>query len=240
MIPLTSIVTCVHNLRHLLPFALLSVRNQRSRDFEYLILDDGSSDGTWEYLQSLNFPWLRVLKNDQQQGLTACRNRLLKEARGELISILDGDDMLTPKKVESHALAMVDSTVGVVYGRAKRLTPSPRGYLIEESHGSDYSPGWDLITPYAAVHSATTWRKSLIRAVGGYDAQWTIVEDSDLFLKVGEKSQQLFIPQYAAIKRIQPNNAFRSTLTPEKIKQLSNAVLKNALQRRYQVVPTVW
>ncbi len=213
-----------------LPNALSSVLKQTSEDFEWLILDDGSSDGTWQYLQPLaHKPFIRLFRNPEKLGISKSRNRILKACEGQYISILDADDSFLPNKVEHHAqLLDKHPEAGVVWGRS--LLIKDRTFQIFPS--LDYTQGWDLVSPYRVIHTATTWRKSTLLKAGGYNELLRAGEAVDMFLKVGDFSDQLFDPQLVTIKRLATRTTIRRYF---KIygKKVSRSLLADTLKRRY-------
>lgn len=231
-IHLTSVITCSANMRDTLALTAESVLGQTVPDFEWLVLDDGSTDDTWEYLQSLKDPRVRVFRFRERQGLTAGRNYLLARCRGQAVSIADADDYLAPSKVEDHAAVLRGSPdVGMVWGRS---LVQERGELRWHLLPSlEYRPGWDLASDYQACHSATTWRTALLKAWGGYDPRYVLAEAVDMFLKIGDTHDQHFSKPIAALKVIDPRNSFRTAIASQGA-SVSREILKNTLKRRYR------
>ena len=219
-------------LQHL-PDAVQSALNQTDKNFELIILDDGSRDGTRDYLETVqNHSKIRILYNQNRLGLCKCRNRLLNETKGEYISILDADDELFPEKVFEHGKTLdQDPQIGMVWGRAFVVNQEDDSQVYIPS--SNYQQGWDLTESYQAVHSATTWRKSALLKAGGYDPYFELVEDADMYLKVGDFSRQVFQNQTVAMKRLFPQNEFRKKLNRKKIQNYSQILMKNTVSRRY-------
>ena len=229
---LTSVTTCTHNMQATLPKTVESVLNQDCPDFEYLILDDGSSDGSWDYLESFaSHPKIRLYRNLQKQGLTSCRNFLLHESRGAYLSVVDADDWLAPNKVSLHAKELAaNPRAALVWGSSILISPSgshqiPKTYPLNS---------WDLCSAYEATHSAITWRRDVLIELGGYDEKYELVEAVNLFLRTGDHYEQLFCEPVAAFKGVNPRNSFRSQLSI-KGKALSATLLLEALQRRYDL-----
>ncbi len=227
----TSILTCTHNMLRFLPAAIHSAISQELIDWEYLILDDGSTDGTWDYLQEwASHPSIRLFRHTERKGLTECRKFLLEKSQGEYLSILDADDLLFAQKGKTHAAILEgDPHVGVVWGRSLLLKEGK----FEIIPSLQFEQGWDLVTPYQATHSAMTWRKSALIQAGGYDPEWTLVEAPDLFFKVGDFAKQHFCDNFAAVKRVLPDNIFRQQLSPTRREALSQALVRRTIQRRY-------
>src|SRR5688572_2438899 len=95
--PRVSVIIPTFNLGRFLPEAIASVRQQTFRNFEIIVIDDGSSDPeTADALRDATGPDLRVMRSENR-GLSAARNLGITHARGELISSLDADDMFEPK-----------------------------------------------------------------------------------------------------------------------------------------------
>ncbi len=217
-------------MRSTLEQAVQSVFAQTSPHWELLILDDGSYDGTWDYLKTLPIT-VRCFRNAKRQGVPRCRNRLLNEARGEFVSVLDADDAFYSEKVKRHGTILASHpTVGVVWGRAlveSKDDPSPR--LLP---APGFVPGWDLATPYQIIHSATTWRRSALLAVGGYDETLFCEEAPDAFLKVGDRFEQKFDEAVCAVKRLAQGTAFRNYWKSNQ-RAITASLLLKTLSRRY-------
>ena len=231
----TSILTCTHGMRKYLPWAIGSVLAQRCSDWEYLVLDDGSTDGTWDWLRSLSHPKIKIFKNSVCQGLTWSRNFLLSKAKGAFVSILDADDFLFPWKIGIHQKILNrDSSIGVVWGRSVVLTEQGKRWRVSRFMPPfGFEPGWDIATPYQAAHSSTTWRKSSILAAGGYDPKWTLMVAPALFLRVGDYAAQYFSEVPVVAKRHFPRNAFRVQLTRQVKAAMSRELLQETLARRF-------
>lgn len=99
-----SVLVPVYNLGRFIEPCLLSLLEQQTNfDFEVIAIDDGSSDDSWAMMQRLALQWprLRALQNSQNMGLAKTQKRLLREARGEYIAYVDGDDLALPGKLQS-------------------------------------------------------------------------------------------------------------------------------------------
>lgn len=114
--PILSVITPTYNRRHLLPRVLASLTQQTLSDFEWIIVDDGSSDGTREYLDSLDDP--RIIRVYQSnQGCNAARHRGELEMSGRYVVFLDSDDELQgPQTLQRmvEKIAATPAEIGVV------------------------------------------------------------------------------------------------------------------------------
>jgi teichuronic acid biosynthesis glycosyltransferase TuaG len=100
-VPRVSVIVPAHNAAPFIEQTLESVRRQTYSDWEVVVVDDGSSDGTWELLQAAG-PGVRSFRREQAGGPAVARNRALSEATGEFVVFLDADDLLLPRYLESQ------------------------------------------------------------------------------------------------------------------------------------------
>ena len=101
-----SVLVPVYNLGRFIEHCLLSLLEQQTNfDFEVIAIDDGSSDASWAIMQRLaqQWPQFKALQNSQNMGLAKTQKRLLREASGEYIAYVDGDDLALPGKLQSQA-----------------------------------------------------------------------------------------------------------------------------------------
>jgi glycosyltransferase involved in cell wall biosynthesis len=119
--PRVSVISCVYNLEELVLETVHSVLNQTYRDFEFIIVDDGSTDRTVERLESVNDPRFKIIRAPHS-GLPAVgRNRALAVARpGEFVAIADADDVWMPERLRME-IDFLDRhpNVGVVHSQVE-------------------------------------------------------------------------------------------------------------------------
>ena len=113
--PLVSIAMPVYNAMPFLRGAVQSIFAQTLDDWELLAVDDGSSDGSWEYLQRIDDPRVRPVHLKRNYGATAAINRAIDMARGRWIARMDADDYILPERLEKQAAALtVDPRIDVL------------------------------------------------------------------------------------------------------------------------------
>ena len=95
-----SILMAVHNGLPYLPQAIRSVLAQPFSDFEFVIVDDGSTDGTPDHVRSYRDERIRLLYNTQRMGQTRSLNLGLHECRGTYVARLDADDVCLPERLQ--------------------------------------------------------------------------------------------------------------------------------------------
>jgi glycosyltransferase involved in cell wall biosynthesis len=115
--PVVSIVTPVYNAARWLPETLATVRAQTFTDWEQVLVDDGSTDGSREIIEAAaaEDPRFRVLQSAGRQGPSAARNLALDAARGRFIAFLDADDLWLPEKLALAVEWMTTHGYGFIY-----------------------------------------------------------------------------------------------------------------------------
>ncbi|MEO0409838.1 MAG: glycosyltransferase, partial [Cyanobacteria bacterium P01_A01_bin.135] len=101
MMPQVSVIIPAYNTADYIQQAIASALNQTLTNLEVIVVDDASTDGTVEVVDSIQDPRLRLLVNPVNQGAGGSRNRALAEARGEWVAILDSDDWYDPQRLEA-------------------------------------------------------------------------------------------------------------------------------------------
>ena len=127
-----SVVMPVYNTPvDILREAVDSILCQTFRDFEFIIIDDGSEDATRLYLQNLKDDRIRLIRNHQNLGITRSLNTGLREAKGKYIARMDGDDIALPERLEkqyrfmeTHPKVFMCGTNVEFFGAYSRVTKS--------------------------------------------------------------------------------------------------------------------
>ena len=184
--PRVSVVMPVRNGgAYLLP-AIESVLGQTYRDFELIVVDDGSTDATAELLAAVTDPRIRIFRGSRR-GVVAARNEALGHARGELIACMDADDIAMPRRF-ARQVEFLDANphVAVLGSAVMRIDPA----------GAECGLVTYPVTPEAIralppqVHfmaqPAVMMRAAIVREAGGYRALFAVAEDADLWLRIGD------------------------------------------------------
>jgi glycosyltransferase involved in cell wall biosynthesis len=182
--PTVSVVIPTHNRRELLLRTIHSVLAQ-ALDFEVLVVDDGSTDGTAEAVRFLNDRRIRVLRNERPVRVAAARNIGAEAATGAWIALLDDDDLWSPEKLERQFAAVEVTGRNWVYAGAVEI--DERGRFL----GGEPPPlPEELLNGLAdknlmpAGCSNVMIRAELFREVGGFDIRLRHLADWDLWLRL--------------------------------------------------------
>jgi len=139
--PLVSVIMPAFNTAQYIGEAVDSVIAQSWSNWELIIIDDGSTDGTRDILQTYHDRRISIVEQENR-GVSAARNLGLKQARGEFVTFLDSDDALPPKSLEARAMLLVNNRAidivdGIIVSKdenlehvARTYTPYYRGPLL--------------------------------------------------------------------------------------------------------------
>jgi glycosyltransferase involved in cell wall biosynthesis len=202
-VPLVSIMMPCFNAERTLPMALASLRAQTHENWEAVVVDDGSSDQTWDVLQAFGDPRLRLERFERNRGRGAARQRCLEMATGLLLSFLDADDWLFPDKL-AHQVALMEQHPELVVlsgacvitnasGEAVGLTRTGLGANQDLATGLFANPG-----PPPLSFPPCMVRMDAARSAG-FNPDFRRSQDSDFLIRVmlGERYAVSSLPIYA-------------------------------------------
>ncbi|OGK19177.1 hypothetical protein A3G67_00235 [Candidatus Roizmanbacteria bacterium RIFCSPLOWO2_12_FULL_40_12] len=213
MTPVISVVIPTHNRKGLILDAVKSVLQQEPKNYEVLVVDDGSTDGTIEYLQSLNLP-IEVIRK-KNGGAASARNVGIKHARGKYISFLDSDDLWLPgilkaqlDYLESHPdipLVYVDQYIEINGKRIIMTRFSQKEFTHLEMSKFDL-PTFAKSPPISPPSIMA--KKTLFDEVGYFNESLKRHEDTDMWNRITEKYEVGYIKKPLVIFRraIDPNH----------------------------------
>ena len=221
--PLVSIVTALFNHRPFLAERVRSILRQTLRDFEWIIVDDCSTDGSYEEMRRLTAADARVavLRNDRNSGHMRANQRGLDQARGTYVYRVDSDDSCDVRFLETMSgLLATDPAAGFAYCRSLRMDahngiwggfPRRSGCTIKVP---DAFP--DLAQAYSIRAPSLLLRREALEAVGGFDrrpagmtTEWHA--DWHLSLRMSLVCDLIFHPEPLAYHRTHGSNLSRDT-----------------------------
>jgi glycosyltransferase involved in cell wall biosynthesis len=181
-----SVIMPAYNLAPYIEAAMDSVRAQTYQDWELLIVDDGSTDGTGSIVETYAAREPRVrLFRQSNAGISAARNRALRDASGEFLAIFDGDDVWEPRYLDAQlAILRRHPEIDVVTGNA--------WFLGSRQHGQPARPWPDprphptlrsILEDETAVFIMSVMRRRVHETVGAFDETLCTNEDYDFWLR---------------------------------------------------------
>lgn len=201
--PLISVVIPVYNGEKTIQETIESVTNQTFRDFELIVIDDGSQDSTLNIVKRIPDSRLKVF-SFPNAGLAASRNRGIKLACGDYISFIDADDLWTPDKLEAQLQALqTHPQAAVAYSWTDCIDESGqfsrRGNHIT-IQGNVYAQL--LLTDFIENGSNLLIRSQAFEMVGYFDESLPAAEDWDMWLRLAANYEFVVVPSPQVLYRL--------------------------------------
>jgi glycosyltransferase involved in cell wall biosynthesis len=205
------LLTCFNHIRFL-PAAYDGILSQSLSDYEIIAVDDGSTDGTREWLAERKEPITRIF-NEGNLGTYASLNVALSQATGEFLAILNDDDLWQPQKLEKQ-VALLDSQidVGLVHtdgsfidGEGKKMDGSPLGFEFPRFETGDVLLG--LVYQNKIIASAALARRSCFESLGGFNEAFFGSGDWEMWFRIAEKWKVGFVADELTLYRVHGGNA---------------------------------
>ena len=182
--PITVLMT-VYNNEPFLKEAIQSILNQTFGNFEFLIIDDASRDRSQEIVQSFTDRRIRFVANEKNLGQSTSLNLGLKMAKGYYIARMDADDISLPKRLETqYAFALsCKKPLGVLGTQISYINEEGRSIHEPWMSSEEGDILWKLLYTSPLVHSSAFFDKEGALLLGGYDTQFSYVQDSLLWFQ---------------------------------------------------------
>ncbi|MBI4845848.1 MAG: glycosyltransferase [Candidatus Omnitrophica bacterium] len=199
--PYFSIIIPTYNRSDFLKKAVASVLNQSFKDFELIIIDDGSEDETESFIRTINDPRLKYIKQPHQ-GVSFSRNSGVKAATGSFICFLDSDDWFKPDKlkktydyIKRYPEYKIFHTEEIWYRNKELLTQKtihkkPDGYVFKNA----------LKLCCISISTAAISRE-IFTQIGMFDENLPACEDYDFWLRVSAEFPVKLIPEFMTEKK---------------------------------------
>ncbi|MGE3147552.1 MAG: glycosyltransferase family 2 protein, partial [Pseudorhodoplanes sp.] len=197
MAPRCSVILPTYNRIATLPRAVVSVLAQDMRDFELLIVDDGSTDGTIAWVERQSDPRIRLIRAARNSGPSAARNLGLEAATAPIVSFLDSDDIYRPNRL-SGVLAAFEADpdlVCVMASSLKRNRARDDMLIFPDVRLSSALFEWGLICDLIGVEtSSTAVRTDAARAIGGFCPVLKRSEDREFLIRLAARGPGRLLP----------------------------------------------
>ena len=232
--PAISVIMSVHNGEEFLAEAVESILGQTFGNFEFIIINDGSSDRSGEILEGFAKKDGRIKLIEQENlGLTKSLNKGLNRAKGKYIARMDADDIALPERFAQQT-AYLDAHPECVALGSKILFIDPFGLPLWESKHELSHDGIDaqLLTGSGSAisHPAVTIRGDALKAVGGYREHLDTAQDLDLFLRLAEYGKVANLGQILLKYRLHLSSVNYSKRQRQRFN--TEVILKDAYARR--------
>lgn len=190
--PKISVIMPAYNAEKYIGLAIESIIDQTFTDWELIIVDDGSMDGTWQIINNYaqNDPRIIPLKNEVNLKLAKSLNKGIEVARGKYIARMDADDWSYPQRLMSQFNFMEEhEDVGIV-GAAMHIC-SPSMEILSERHYplNDFDIRKNIFYYNPFCHPVVLIRKDILNKCGLYNPAYNLVDDYELYFRIGEYSK---------------------------------------------------
>ncbi len=204
--PKVTVLMSVFNGSAHLGSAVESILNQSFTDFEFLIIDDGSTEPVCDRIRNFGDDRIRLVTHENR-GLTRSLNRGLALAEAEYVARMDADDLSLPDRLESQ-LEIISSS--------SRLELVGTFFSIIDEHGNVLKKKELIIDPIYRLwrllfhnnygHGTIMFRKSSIVGAGMYDTRLRFAQDFDLWSRISRKDNTFVIPEFLYQYRMNTNS----------------------------------
>lgn len=229
-----SVLMPVFNAEAYLAQAIESILGQTFKDFEFIIVDDGSTDASPALLQHYARKDGRIrLISRENRGIARTRNELLSQAQGEFVAMMDADDIALPDRLARQIAFLQHHPDVVCLGSSYQLIDEAGRLLLTcfAVPEEDTDIQRQLLTGCGGVHQPTVmFRRATAIAVGGYDEAMPVCEDLDLWMRMGEVGKLANLKQPLVQYRLHARSI--SERNPNLETEYSRIACERAWQRR--------
>ncbi len=208
--PRVSVVMSVYNGERYVGEAIESILNQTFRDFEFIIVDDGSVDSTPRILASYQDPRIRIYRQPNR-GQSSALNRGIRHASGGYIARMDADDVSFPERLERE-VSFLDAhrEIGLVGTWCVKVDVGTGKKRVQSLPEDDIAIRKFMTVDNPFIHSSIMVRKSVLDTVGLYD-EGLIWQDYELWVRVAKSHRMANIREPLIMRRKHPGSLTRTT-----------------------------
>jgi len=209
--PKVSVLIPAYNEENNIAKCLESIYNQTFKDFEIVVIDDGSLDSTSEIIRSFRTGNLTCFKNEKNIGISKSLNLGLSFCKGKYIARIDADDIALPERLAlQNELLDTNLEIALCGGwgitrnqvtKEENISKPPTDYLNIKKHMQKDNP---------FIHSTVMFRKRIIEELGGYGPIKGF-EDYDLWIRVASKFKVQIIPEILVVRTDNNNFQWKKT-----------------------------
>lgn len=205
-----SINLCCYNSEKYLEETLKSIFNQTYRNWELVVINDGSKDSTERIIEKyIDEGWPIIYHYQNNAGLGRARNKAIELSSGMFIAIIDHDDLWHPEKLEKQMLLFSERPLlGLTYTNANLLNLT--GHLRLNPDSVSMYRGWvlpQLLLSDFVICSTIVLPRAILDEVGWFDPHFIQVEEYDLMIRVAERYEFDYIEEPLATWRIHIQNS---------------------------------
>lgn len=188
--PKISVVMSVYNGMPYLKKAAMSILDQTFKDFEFIIVNDASTDDTSEYLKNLNDRRVKIIKNPKNIGVAESLNKALLIARGDYIARMDADDISLPNRLKTQLAYMEDHPEISLCGCwVELIDKSGKKIGTKEYPAKSENIKSALLKYNCIIHPTFFSKREFYQELKGYDPKFDFAEDYELLMRARDRFQ---------------------------------------------------
>lgn len=210
-----TVLMPAYNAEKHITTAIESILDQTYKDFEFLIIDDGSQDKTWEVIQEYAKSEKRIVsvKNDKNLKLAGVFNQGIQLANGHYIARMDADDWSYPTRLEKQFEFLENNPETVIVGCRVDICHENLEKIYTRNYGLNDREIRDKIFRFSPFcHPAIMARKNAMQSCGGYNPLLILGEDYDIYFRLGKKGKFANLPETLFKLRLHDSSTFRRNL----------------------------
>jgi len=229
--PQVTVLMAVYNGKRYLREAVDSILGQTFTDFEFIIINDSSTDTSRDILSTYSDSRIRLVENEQNIGLTKSLNRGLSLARGEYVARMDADDRSHSARIQKQ-VAYLDAHPKVAFLGTQHSTINAKGMLMPlntiKSPVDPLAFRWCWIFDNPIAHSTAVFRRDIVWGeLGGYNENFRTSQDFELWSRVGRHNHVMCnLAEVLLDFRVHEQNISK-TYAPSDIQKLEAVYSKN-------------
>lgn len=177
-----TIITVCYNAEKYIEHAIRSLLAQRFQEFQYIVVDGGSSDGTKEILRKYS-EHIDVIISEPDQGLYDAMNKGLSMAIGDVVGVLNADDFLNSDRILEEIAATFEKNVSIDMAFGNVVFVDADSLKIKRYYDARFFRAWMLRFGWMPPHTACFIRKSVFEKFGNYSLDFRIAADYELFVR---------------------------------------------------------
>ena len=204
-----SVVLSAYNSEKFLKQALESILNQSYKEYEFIILDDASTDSTKKIIQNLTNKDARIIAvyNDINKGLTTNLNKAISLAKGAYIARMDADDIAFPARIEKQVMFLDNNPEIDIVGTAA-IDIDENANEIQLRTSPQFHDDIIALLPKAnpMIHSTVVFRKNSFASIGFYNEAYRTTQDYEMWFRAAGKGLRFHNLQETLLKYRMDNN----------------------------------
>lgn len=212
--PLVSVIMPAYNAEKYIGEAIESILHQTFREFEFIIVDDASTDSTWSVIERYALKDKRIRTYRNRKNMKSCRNyiKAMNLAKGKYLAIMDNDDVSFPYRIEKQfEFLEKHPEVGIVGGTIEIIDNNGNYVAKRKYHLTDGDIRKNIFKYSPFAHPLVMIRKSVLEQIGYYNPEYAPADDYDLYFRIGKVAKFANLSDALLKYRVLPNSITNKT-----------------------------